>query len=178
MARSSDRHRRGSQFLFLTAIQRQRKLLKLLLISTTSRTMSPSSPSSSTDGYVMKSPRSATLQYPPSPPLSRHSNDSDDSLRALELSDGPNGFPTHPGSRARSYSLSGFDFQHDLLPLSASVSNPDGIISESGGKDIGLVNGVFPLVSYRLATYSCNRNCPYYRPSGKVFVISVKNSYY
>jgi len=29
------------------------------------------------------------MSYPPSPPLSRHSHDSDDSLRALEVSEGP-----------------------------------------------------------------------------------------
>lgn len=30
-----------------------------------------------------------SMSYPPSPPLSRHSQDSNDSLRALETSEGP-----------------------------------------------------------------------------------------
>lgn len=103
--------------------------------------MASSSNSSSAESYAMKSPRSNNPQYPPSPPLSHHSNDSDDYLRALELSDGPIGLSSGAASRARSYSFSGFDFQQDLLPLSASLSNPDGPISEGVGKDISLVNG-------------------------------------
>lgn len=80
------------------------------------------------------------MQYPPSPPLSLRSNDSDDSLRALELSDGP---VAPRNLRGRSYSLSGFDFQHDLLPLSTSVSAADeGLRNTIGrGKDVSLING-------------------------------------
>lgn len=101
-----------------------------------------SSPSSSSHGLVLKSPRSRSpvLQYPPSPPLSHASHDSDDSLRALELSDGPAVFPGRTRS-GRSYSLSGFDFQHDLLPLSASLSDPDGPVDVAGEKNITLING-------------------------------------
>ncbi|KAL5489909.1 hypothetical protein ACEPAI_4741 [Sanghuangporus weigelae] len=114
--------------------------------------MGSHSPSSSTEGYAMKSPRSTGLQYPPSPPLSHHSNDSNDSLRALELSDGPIGFPGGSGPRERSYSFSGFGFQQDLLPLSASLSNPDGPISEGIGKDISLVNGVALIVGLQIGS--------------------------
>ena len=43
--------------------------------------------------------------------------------------------------RGRSYSVSGFDFQHDLLPLSASVSEPPDVHLEATEKCLGLVNG-------------------------------------
>ncbi|OJT15721.1 b(0,+)-type amino acid transporter 1 [Trametes pubescens] len=69
-----------------------------------------------------------------------HKEDSDDSLRDLELSDGPLLAETTRPLRPRSYSVSGFDFQHDLLPLSASLSEPDQIHPESHEKRLGLVN--------------------------------------
>ncbi|KAJ8489709.1 hypothetical protein ONZ51_g2754 [Trametes cubensis] len=89
----------------------------------------------------LRSPRSATSQiYSPSIRSSRISEDSDDSLRDLELSEGPllaeNPRPTRP----RSYSVSGFDFQHELLPLSASLSEPEEIHPEAHEKRLGLVN--------------------------------------
>ncbi|KAJ7905540.1 L-methionine transporter [Mycena olivaceomarginata] len=84
----------------------------------------------------------------PSPPLSRHSHDSDDSLRALEISDGPLEQPTRFG-RGRSYSVSGFEF--DLLPLSASVADPEIIQGENAGeKSIGLVNGIALIVGLQV----------------------------
>jgi hypothetical protein len=44
------------------------------------------------------------------------------------------------GFSGRSYSVSGFEF--DLLPLSASVADPEIIQGENAGeKSIGLVNG-------------------------------------
>lgn len=46
------------------------------------------------DEYVVLK---SSLIYPPSPPLSRHSNDSDDSLRALEVSEGPSMSSHQPG---------------------------------------------------------------------------------
>ncbi|EJD02312.1 L-methionine transporter [Fomitiporia mediterranea MF3/22] len=113
--------------------------------------MSSHSRATSIDEYVMKSPRSATLHQLDSPTFSRRSNDSDDSLRALELSDGPNGFPL-TAARARSYSISGFDFQHDLLPLSASVSNPNGSGSEGTRKDIGVVNGIALIIGLQIGS--------------------------
>lgn len=90
----------------------------------------------------LRSPRSAISPiYSPSIRSSRISEDSDDSLRDLELSDGPLLAETTRPLRPRSYSVSGFDFQHDLLPLSASLSEPDQIHPESHEKRLGLVNG-------------------------------------
>ena len=71
----------------------------------------------------------------------RYSEDSDESLRALEISDGPLLAETPRAGRSRSYSVSGFDFQNDLLPLSASLSEPESVAAESKEKHIGLVNG-------------------------------------
>lgn len=90
----------------------------------------------------LRSPRSAISPiYSPSIRSSRISEDSDDSLRDLELSDGPLLAETTRPLRPRSYSVSGFDFQHDLLPLSSSLSEPDQIHPESHEKRLGLVNG-------------------------------------
>lgn len=72
---------------------------------------------------------------------SRASQDSDDSLRALELSEGPLLAEAPRTSRGRSYSVSGFDFQNDLLPLTASLSESEHIPLESKEKHINLVNG-------------------------------------
>ncbi len=71
----------------------------------------------------------------------RYSQDSDESLRALEISDGPLLAEAPRTGRGRSYSVSGFDFQNDLLPLSASLSEPESVSAESKEKHIGLVNG-------------------------------------
>ena len=79
----------------------------------------------SKDQYV------ALSSYPPPP---RHSHDSDDSLRALEISEGPATnpqrigrcillpFPFNGGFKkllqsGRSYSVAGFEFQRDLVRL-------------------------------------------------------------
>ena len=43
-----------------------------------------------------------------------------------------------PGGPHSALSFSGFDFQRDLLPLSASLSEPDGLAEKS----IGLLQGV------------------------------------
>lgn len=79
----------------------------------------------------------------PSPPLSRTSNDSEEELRALEMSEGlgeADGPPRR--SRGRSYSMSGFAFESDLLPLTASEAEPEELRSMSHEKkDINLVNG-------------------------------------
>lgn len=93
------------------------------------------------DDYVaLKSPINGT--YPPSSPvIHRHSNESDeDSLRALEISDGPAIAPRF--GRGRSYSGSGFEFQHDLLPLSTSLTDPDIVHRTSSEKSVGLINGI------------------------------------
>jgi hypothetical protein len=86
---------------------------------------------SSRDSYASLKSLSDTPSRP------RHPNDSDDSLRALELTEEP-GSPR----RGRSYSISGFDFQHDLLPLSASLSEPETLHGESAEKNLGLFNGL------------------------------------
>lgn len=71
----------------------------------------------------------------------RYSQDSDESLRALELSEGPLLADGPSLARGRSYSMAGFEFQNDLLPLSASLSEPEAVGLESRDKHIGLVNG-------------------------------------
>jgi hypothetical protein len=82
-----------------------------------------------------------------SPTLSsRASYESDDSLRALELADGPAFMPSRE-PRARSYSMSGFAFDNDLLPLTTSVSEPDEVRAVGSEKSIGLLNGAWRLLS-------------------------------
>lgn len=90
-----------------------------------------------------RTPLGSPRGYDSPPRYSRTSrdSDSDESLRALELSEGPLLAETPRTSRNRSYSVSGFDFQSDLLPLSASLSEPDTTRGESKDKHIGLVNG-------------------------------------
>ncbi|KAI0374983.1 amino acid transporter [Pilatotrama ljubarskyi] len=101
----------------------------------------------------LRSPRSATSQiYSPSVRSTRLSEDSDDSLRDLELSDGPLLAETPRPLRPRSYSVSGFDFQHDLLPLSASLSEPDEIHPEAHEKRISLVNGIALIVGLQIGS--------------------------
>lgn len=93
---------------------------------------------------TLKSPRSATSPiYSPSIRSTRLSEDSDDSLRDLELSEGPLLAENPRPFRGRSYSVSGFDFQRDLLPLSASLSEPEDVHLESNEKRLGLVNGAY-----------------------------------
>lgn len=89
---------------------------------------------------AVKSPRSPRTQAYVSPPYSRSSAESDDSLRALELSEGPLLHEVPRTARGRSYSVAGFDFQRDLLPLSASLSEPE-TVREPREKNIGLING-------------------------------------
>ncbi|KAI0636883.1 amino acid transporter [Trametes polyzona] len=101
----------------------------------------------------LKSPRSATSQiYSPSIRSTRLSEDSDDSLRDLELSDGPLLAETTRPLRPRSYSVSGFDFQHDLLPLSASLSEPDEIHPEAHEKRLSLINGIALIVGLQIGS--------------------------
>ena len=75
----------------------------------------------------------------------RSSHDSDDSLRALELTEGPSGYsvaPTNP--RTRSYSVSGFKFEPDLFQLSSTLDDPGNEGSGELGekKQIGFAKGV------------------------------------
>jgi hypothetical protein len=57
----------------------------------------------------------------------------------LEVLDGPQTTTLRP-SRGRSYSISGFNFQHDLIPLTASLSEPD-TLHDGTEKNINLLNG-------------------------------------
>ena len=102
------------------------------------RSRSPTSPVSSFGEHVsLTSPRATRRSH-------SSSNDSTESLRNLELTDGPMLAPTTTKhARARSFSFSGFDFQADLLPLSETVSEADTSFRESPGaeKSIGLVYG-------------------------------------
>ena len=113
----------------------------------------------------LKSPRSATSQiYSPSIRSARLSEDSDDSLRDLELSEGPLLAENPRPFRGRSYSVTGFDFQHDLLPLSASLSEPEDVHLESNEKRLGLVNGeysAFIVLKQHLRRLDTRRHCPH-----------------
>ncbi|GJE86900.1 L-methionine transporter [Phanerochaete sordida] len=82
----------------------------------------------------------------------RASQDSQDSLRALELSEGPLLAESPRSHRARSYSVSGFDFQNDLLPLTASLSEPENVRIEAKEKHIGLVNGIALCVGLQIGS--------------------------
>ncbi|KAF9264655.1 amino acid transporter [Marasmius fiardii PR-910] len=102
--------------------------------------------------YVsLKSLDDEDLSSPRTP--SRLSQDSEDSLRALEISEGvPLAEPSRH-SRNRSYSVSGFDFQHDLLPLSSSLADDTILQGESGQeKSIGLWNGVALIVGLQIGS--------------------------
>lgn len=93
-------------------------------------------PRSESDFTDPDSSRASRERYPLA--ATRHSHDSIESLRNLELSDGP----MTPGGPHSALSFSGFDFQRDLLPLSASLSEPDGLAEKS----IGLLQGIPRLV--------------------------------
>ena len=78
----------------------------------------------------------------------RSSHDSDDSLRALELTEGPSGYSAGlSNSRTRpfkSYSVSGFEFEPDLFQLTSTLDDPS---EQKGGefgekKRIGFMKGV------------------------------------
>jgi hypothetical protein len=84
-------------------------------------------------------PRSRGYPSPPDSPRSSH--DSNDSLRALELSDGPSQLPLRGADRVRSYSMVGVDFQAELLPLSASREATVAPGAEVVEKNIGVVKG-------------------------------------
>jgi hypothetical protein len=83
-----------------------------------------------------ESERHTRHEYP-SPPESEASRDSNESLRALELSDGP----LMPPRRGRSYSMAALDFQTELLPLTASAETEASARPETVEKNISVVNG-------------------------------------
>ena len=78
----------------------------------------------------------------------RSSHDSDDSLRALELTEGPSGYSSglsDSGTRPlRSYSVSGFQFEPSLFQLTTTLDDPGeektGELGEK--KRIGFMKGV------------------------------------
>lgn len=78
----------------------------------------------------------------------RSSHDSDDSLRALELTEGPSGYSASlNSSRAhapKSYSVSRFQFEPDLFQLTSTLDDPDEQTSGELGekKRIGFMKGV------------------------------------
>ncbi|KAF7976719.1 hypothetical protein HWV62_5895 [Athelia sp. TMB] len=90
-------------------------------------------------------------RYSPSR-LSHHSNDSNDSLRALEYSEGPILAETPRHARDRSYSFSGFDFQQALLPLSTSLDEPDNAHGDAPEKNIGLIHGVALIMGLQIGS--------------------------
>ncbi|KAF9454520.1 amino acid transporter [Macrolepiota fuliginosa MF-IS2] len=85
-------------------------------------------------------------------PSSRHSShDSEESLRALEVAGNSAPSVSRGYGRTRSYSVSGFNFQQDLLPLSASVTEPV-ITHGDGEKSIGLINGIALCVGLQIGS--------------------------
>lgn len=98
------------------------------------------------------SPRSPSQTYTLSrSPRASHDSD-DDSLRDLELSEGPLLADGPHATRTRAYSISGFDFQHDLLPLTASLSEPESLHEDSHTKNISLVNGIALIVGLQIGS--------------------------
>ncbi|KAI9509624.1 L-methionine transporter [Russula earlei] len=77
------------------------------------------------------------------------SHDSDDSLTALELSQGPAPRTLH---RGRSFSVSSFGLGGDHFPLSTSLNETDEVRNSGGEKNIGLINGVALVVGLQIGS--------------------------
>jgi len=102
---------------------------------------------------ALKSPRSeAYVLSPRTSRSSRDSRDSDDSLRALEFSDGPLLADMPRTARGRAYSITGFDFQQDLLPLTTSFSEPENVRGDAHAKHISLLNGIALVVGLQIGS--------------------------
>ncbi|KAF9075259.1 amino acid transporter [Rhodocollybia butyracea] len=101
---------------------------------------------------VLKSPlNDDSFTHSPPGSTGRLSRDSEDSLRALEISPAPLAEPSRH-SRNRSYSMSGFsDFHQDLLPLSTSLTDPD-MVHDHGEKSISLLNGIALVVGMQIGS--------------------------
>ncbi|KAL4077054.1 amino acid permease-domain-containing protein [Scleroderma yunnanense] len=99
-------------------------------------------PGSGSDFTHPTSSRASPERYPLT--VTRRSNDSIDSLRNLELSDGP--------ITPSSFSFPGFDFQQDFLPLSASLSEPDALHGGRAEKSIGLIQGIGLVVGLQVGS--------------------------
>lgn len=79
--------------------------------------------------------------------------ESEDSLRALETSEGPSTLRVVGGTRGRAgtvSSFSGFEFRPDLLPLASSEVEADGEVVMQ--KTVGLVNGESKFISWEYVT--------------------------
>ena len=89
----------------------------------------------------------------------RSSHDSDDSLRALELTEGPSGYPAHLNSSSthlhKSYSVSGFQFEPDLFQLTSTLDDSGDVASGELGekKQIGFMKGVALCVGLQVRTF-------------------------
>ncbi|KAN0076858.1 Amino acid permease domain containing protein [Tylopilus felleus] len=107
------------------------------------------------------SPVSSSGEHVPftSPHGARHahssSNDSSESLRNLELTDGPMVASTATKhTRQRSFSFSAFDFQADLLPLSTTVGEGDTSFVQSPApeKSISVIQGIGLVVGLQIGS--------------------------
>lgn len=79
--------------------------------------------------------------------------ESDDSLRALETSEGPSTLRVVGGTRGRSGTVSsfgGFEFRPDLLPLAYSEVETDGEVVMQ--KTVGLINGIALVVGSQVGS--------------------------
>lgn len=85
----------------------------------------------------------------------RSSHDSDGSLRALELTEGPSGYAAGLSTRqSRSYSVSGFQFEPDLFQLTATLEDSDIMKrGDLGEKRIGFMKGVALCVGLQVGPY-------------------------
>ncbi|EIW85159.1 L-methionine transporter [Coniophora puteana RWD-64-598 SS2] len=77
-----------------------------------------------------------------------HSDDSTDSLRDLELTPGPAG----AGRQEEGLSFSGFDFQRDLLPLSATLNEADYTREHGSEKNINVIHGIGLIVGLQIGS--------------------------
>ena len=69
--------------------------------------------------------------------------------------------------------MSGFDFQADLLPLSASLSEPDRGSEVGGEKSISLLNGMYlPYTTRHIPLTLSKRYCPLCWSTGKYLLAS------
>lgn len=101
-----------------------------------------SSTSSSRGRHVAVKSKNDSYNGHPSPMHSHTFSESSESLRALELSEGPESIELRPSPRTRTASISLFQFQDELLPLSLSeaVERTEDVVVE---KTVGFYNGEF-----------------------------------
>ncbi|KAH9924030.1 L-methionine transporter [Fomitopsis serialis] len=117
-------------------------------------------PGSSTLFDALKSPSSLSPHLPNpsykrtvlSPRASLDSDDSD--LRDLEISEGLLLVDAPISARGKAYPLTPLDFEHDLLPLTAGLSNADGFAAAAAAqpKTLGLLNGIALIVGLQIGS--------------------------